>query len=260
MVMALLVSGGPAAALSSAGQAAPEAPEHSESLDPPPESAEPAPAVQPQPRPEFAYGVLVADLGNAPRAREAGFRVLATTVSWRRTQPTRGQYPFEQTDQWGQTAPNDVTNVVNAARANGLKLGFRLIDPPDWAGGNPARVSPADLEDYAYHVVRYAQGALAYFELFNEQNLQSEWGGPPDPAGYARLMAAAYRGVKRADPSIPVVNGGPAQRTGGRGGSLEDVEWLDGFLGAGGAGSIDALGIHAYLGSFDPSVDAACTP
>ena len=160
----------------------------------------------------------------------------------------------------GSTAPNDVTNVVNAARANGLKFGFRLIDPPDWAGGSPARVSPTDLEDYAFHVVRYAQGALAYFELFNEQNLQSEWGGPPDPAAYARLMAAAYRGAKRADPSIPVVNGGPAQRTGGRGGSLEDVEWLAGFLGAGGASSIDALGVHAYLGSFDASVDAACTP
>src|SRR4029453_3587532 len=143
-----------------------------------------------------------------------------------------------------------------------------LIDPPDWAGGSPARVSPADLEDYAYHVVRYAQGALAYFELFNEQNLQSEWGGPPDPAAYARLMAAAYRGAKRADPAIPVVNGGPAQRTGGRGGrpgecgggGLGDVEWLAGFLRAGGAGSIDALGVHAYLGSFDPSADAACTP
>jgi hypothetical protein len=263
MVVALLVNGGPAVVLASAGQDAPDAPEQSETLDPPPDSAEPGDGIQPQPpnaRPDFPYGVLLADIGNAPRAREAGFRVMATTVSWRRTQPTRGQYPFEQTDQWGQTAPNDVTNIVNAARANGLRLGFRLIDPPDWAGGSPARVSPADLEEYAYHVVRYAQGSLAYFELFNEQNLQSEWGAPPDPAAYARLMAAAYRGVKRADPSIPVVNGGPAQRTGGRGGSLEDVEWLAGFLGAGGAGSIDALGVHAYLGSFDPSVDAACTP
>ena len=28
----------------------------------------------------------------------------------------------------------------------------------------------------------------------------------------------------------------------------------------GGASSIDALGVHAYLGSFEPSVDAGCTP
>jgi polysaccharide biosynthesis protein PslG len=212
------------------------------------------------PRADFPYGVLLADMGNAPRASEAGFRVMATTVSWRRTQPMRGVYPFEQTDQWGQTAPNDVTNLITAATRNGMKLGFRLIDPPDWAGSAPARVEPADLEDYVYHAVRYAHDALAYFELFNEQNLPSEWGGAPDPAGYARLMAAAYRGAARADPSVPVISAGPSQRTGGRGGSMEDVEWLDGFVRAGGAANISALGVHAYLGNFDPLTDPSCTP
>jgi polysaccharide biosynthesis protein PslG len=217
-------------------------------------------AVPPQPRSDFPYGVLLADIGNAPRAAEAGFRVMASTVSWRRTQPSRGQYPFEQTDQWGQTAPNDVTNLINAARGNGMKFGFRLIDPPDWAGGSPAHVNPADLEEYAYHVVRYSHDALAYFELFNEQNLPFEWGAAPDPAGYARLIAAAYRGAKRADPSIPVISAGPSQRTGGRDGSMEDVDWLEGFLQTGGGESIDALGVHAYLGSFEPGVDPSCTP
>ncbi|HET6315536.1 MAG TPA: hypothetical protein VFG86_03690, partial [Chloroflexota bacterium] len=211
-------------------------------------------------RSDFPYGVLLADIGNAPRASEAGFRVMATTVSWRRTQPTRGAYPFEQTDQWGQTAPNDITNLITAASRNNMKFGFRLIDPPDWAGGSPTRVEPADLEEYVYHVVRYAHDALAYFELFNEQNLPFEWGAPPDPAGYARLMAAAYRGAARADPSLPVISAGPSQRTGGRGGSMEDVDWLDGFVRAGGAGSITALGVHAYLGSFDPSTDPSCAP
>jgi hypothetical protein len=209
---------------------------------------------------DFPYGVLLADIGTAPRAAEAGFRVMASTVSWRRTEPSRGQYPFEQQDQWGQTAPNDITNLITAAGNNGMRFGFRLIDPPDWAGGSPARVAPADLEDYVFHVVRYAHASLAYFELFNEQNLGFEWGGQPDPAGYAQLMAAAYRGAKRADPSVPVINGGPSQRTGGRDGSIEDVDWLDGFLQAGGAGSIDALGVHAYLGSFPPSADSSCQP
>jgi hypothetical protein len=155
---------------------------------------------------------------------------------------------------------NDVTNVVNAASSNGMKLGFRLIDPPAWAGGSPARVNPADLEDYVFHVVRYAHASMAYFELFNEQNLAFEWGGQPDPAAYARLIAGAYRGAKRADPSIAVINAGPSQRTGGRGGSIEDVDWLDVFLRAGGASSVDALGVHAYLGNFDPATDASCLP
>ena len=45
-------------------------------------------AVAPQPRSDFPYGVRLADIGNAPRAAEAGFRVMASTVSWRRTEPS----------------------------------------------------------------------------------------------------------------------------------------------------------------------------
>lgn len=243
--MLLLVSAGPSAAQTSSDDTTEPQPDQGPSVDL---------------RSDFPYGVLLADIGNAPLASEAGFRVMATTVSWKRTQPTRGAYPFEQTDQWGQTAPNDITNLITAATRNNMKFGFRLIDPPDWAGGSPARVAPADLEDYVYHVVRYAHASLAYFELFNEQNLPSEWGGPPDPAGYARLLAAAYRGAARADASVPVISAGPSQRTGGRDGTMEDADWLNGFLQAGGASSITALGVHAYLGSFDPSTDASCTP
>ena len=72
------------------------------------------------------------------------------------------------------------------------RTGFRLIDPPDWAGGSPARVTPADLEDYVYHVVRHATGTIAYVEVFNEMNLPLEWGtSPVDPAAYARILAGA---------------------------------------------------------------------
>src|SRR5437016_3812491 len=36
---------------------------------------------------QFPYGVLIADIGSAPQAADAGFRVMASTVSWRRTEP-----------------------------------------------------------------------------------------------------------------------------------------------------------------------------
>jgi hypothetical protein len=41
---------------------------------------------------------------------------------------------------------------------------------------------------------------------------------------------------------------------------MEDVEWLNGLYDAGGAAFFDALGVHAYLGSYDPSTDPSCTP
>ncbi len=228
----------------------------------PPDQPTPAPSQPPPPaaRSGFPYGALLADIGDAPLAHAAGFRVMATTLSWARTEPSRGTFPFEQKDQWGQTRANDLTNVVTAAQKNSMRVGMRLFGPPDWAGGTLNKVNPNDLEDYVYHAVKYAGPALAYVEVFNEPNLPGEWGGSPDPAAYARLMAAAYQGAKRADSSVMVINGGPSQRTSGRGGSMEDVDWFDGFLRAGGLQWVDALGVHAYLGNFDPSTDPSCTP
>jgi polysaccharide biosynthesis protein PslG len=92
-------------------------------------------------------------------------------------------------------------------------------------------------------------------------NLPGEWGtSPVDPAAYARLLDGAYRGAKRADPNVTVVSAAPSQRTGGLGGTMEDVDWLEGLYAAGGGNSFDALGMHAYPGNFDPSTDPSCTP
>lgn len=187
--------------------------------------------------------------------------MISAYVAWSAVEPSRGQFVFEQHDQWGQTSANDLTNVVNAARANNLKVGLRLDAPPAWAGAAVYLLDPADVEDYVYHLVKYAAGSLAYIEVFNEMNLPLEWGTTPvDPAAYARILAGAYRGAKRADPSVTVVSAAPSQRTGGLGGTMEDVDWLAGLYAAGGAASFDALGVHAYLGNFDPSADSTCSP
>src|SRR5882762_4975760 len=213
------------------------------------------------PRASFAYGTILTALENAPVARDGGFTLLSAYVAWRAVEPSRGQYIFEQRDQWGRTAANDLTNVLNAARENGLKVGLRLDAPPEWAGGAVYRLDPADVEDYVYHSVRHAAGTIAYVEVFNEMNLPLEWGtSPVDPGAYARFLSGAYRGAKRADPNVIVVSAAPSQRTGGLGGTMEDVDWLNGLYDAGAAASFDALGVHAYLGSYDPSTDPSCAP
>jgi hypothetical protein len=224
----------------------------------PPPSA-PLPAAEPHAG--FLYGTILNVLKDAPLAHDAGFGVMMAYVNWSSVEPSRGQFLFEQKDRWGQPVGNDLTNVINAARANNLRVGLRLDAPPAWAGGAAYRVNPADLEDYVYHVVRYAKGSLAYVEVFNEMNLPIEWGtSPVDPAGYARLLDGAYRGAKRADPNVLVISAAPSQRTGGLGGTMEDVDWLEGLYAAGGNASFDAMGMHAYLGNFDPAADPSCAP
>jgi hypothetical protein len=194
--------------------------------------------------------------------RQGGFTLLSAYVGWGSVEPVRGQFVFEQHDAWGRTAPNDLTNVINAARANGLRVGLRLDAPPAWAGTDVYRLDPADVEDYVYHVVRYAAGTIAYVEVFNEMNLPIEWGTTPvDPSAYVRILAGAYRGAKLADVNAVVVSAAPSQRTGGLGGTMEDVDWLNGLYDAGGAPYFDALGVHAYVGNQDPTTDpSVCLP
>jgi hypothetical protein len=222
--------------------------------------AAPAPLPPAQPRSGFKYGTILNVLKDAPLAHDGGFNVMMAYVNWAQVEPSRGQYLFEQKDKWGQPVANDLTNVINAAKGNNMRLALRLDNPPGWAGGSVSRINPADLEDYLYHVAKYARGSLAYIEVFNEMNLPGEWGGSPDPAAYARLLEGAYRGAHRGDPNVVVVSAAPSQRTGGLGGTMEDVDWLEGLYAAGGNNFFDAMGMHAYLGNFDPATDPSCTP
>src|SRR5712691_8281930 len=82
----------------------------------------------------FTYGTILNALDDAPLARDGGFNLMSAYVAWRAVEPKRGQFIFEQQDQWGRTAANDLTNVLTAARSSGLKVGLRLDAPPDWAG------------------------------------------------------------------------------------------------------------------------------
>jgi hypothetical protein len=215
----------------------------------------------PRPAGDFVYGAHLSGIDHAGMAHDDGFKLMWGYVAWQQVEPQRGTFLFKQQDQWGKPQANALTNVVDAANKGGMKVILRLDEVPAWAGGNPAHLDPSDLETYVYEAVRYGHGTIQYVEVFNEQNLPFEWGGAPDPAAYTKLLAAAYRGVKRADPSVSVISAAVSQRTGGQGGTMEDVDWLDGLYKAGAQPYFDLLGMHAYLGNFAPETDpSTCSP
>jgi hypothetical protein len=182
-------------------------------------------------------------------------------IPWQQVEPSRGDFVFKHQDKWGQVSANPLTNVLTAARNAGMQVILRVDEVPSWAGGSPARLDPTDLETYMFEVVRAGKGTIKYVEIFNEPNLPFEWGGAPDPAGYVRLLQAAFRGAKRADGNVQVIAAAVSQRTGGRGGTMEDVDWLQGLYQNGGKPYFDLLGMHAYLGNFAPESDPqTCSP
>ncbi|MGE3267879.1 MAG: cellulase family glycosylhydrolase [Chloroflexota bacterium] len=200
---------------------------------------------------EMVHGVIV-DTTNPQSmrmAREAGFTHAKMVLYWPRLEPSRGDFRWNSTDQ------NDLDNVMRAARAENMPLVLRVDQVPDWAGGSPGNADLGAVEEFYAAMAAHGKGTVVGYEILNEPNLPFEWGGPPDPAGYAAFLKAAYRGVKSQDSDAMIIGGGPSPNTGGFGGTIEDFDFLDGMYAAGAKGYMDALGVHNYGGNAEPERD-----
>jgi hypothetical protein len=200
---------------------------------------------------DVALGIIVDT--TSPRsmemAREAGFTHAKMIVHWPRLEPKRGRYTFAETSE------NDLDNVMKVARNEEIKLVLRVDGAPHWTGGSPSKADPKEVEAFYAAMAAHGKGTIAAYEVLNEPNLPFEWGGAPSPSGYAAFLKAAYKGVKKGDPSALVIGGGLSPATGGAGGTIEDVDFLRGMYAAGIKGSMDAVAIHNYGGNHEPERD-----
>ena len=101
---------------------------------------------------------------------------------------------------------------------------------------------------YASFVGEFAArycGRVQAIEVWNEQNLDYEWGREPlDPARYVRLLAAAYGAIKRACPSTVVVSGALTPTGAPPPVAMDDFTYLERMYQAGLANYADAIGAH----------------
>lgn len=105
--------------------------------------------------------------------------------------------------------------VIDRERRSGLQILGLLDYSNTWNEGDHAMMPhrdigrlSADFARYAYAVVRHFQGRVAAWEVWNEPNLPMFWRPAPNPDDYARLLDAAYRAIKRANPRARVVLAG----------------------------------------------------
>jgi hypothetical protein len=145
--------------------------------------------------------------------------------------------------------------VVRAARRRGLAVLGVLLFAPRWARapGTPSNAPPrsaAEFGAFAFGAARHyaARGVHAY-EVWSEPNIVDFWAPGPDPAAYTRLLGAAYRAIKRADPKATVVSAGLAPSA-GYGVSdpqhTNPLTFLEQMYANGARGSMDAVGWHPY--------------
>ncbi len=129
----------------------------------------------------------------AERAANSGVTYAREDFNWNLVERRRGTFDWRHQD-----------NVVGAAARYGITVLPILDDPPGWAGGPLLpKNAPAYARFTARAVARYGPGGTfwrrhrslpqrpaTWFELLNEPYYATSAGHTPDPAAYARLVAA----------------------------------------------------------------------
>lgn len=195
----------------------------------------------------FGYGVNMADLGKAYLVRDLGFNWVKSYVNWETVEPEPGVYRWVDPD-----------NIVAAFEGYDVHILMRVHGSPAWARPADSFLShppdnPGDFARFMEALAARYQGQVAAYEIWNEPNLNYEWGYlEPDPAGYTALLQAAYRAVKAVDPAAIVISGGLATTGEGSATAMGDLDFLRGMYQAGAKGYFDALGSHPYAFGHDP--------
>ncbi len=145
--------------------------------------------------------------------------------------------------------------VVDHAERQGLVVIARLGFVPGWArpqDSAPSYLDAAHDADFAQFVnafVAHFKGRIKYIIIWNEPNLNFEWGYQPvDPAGYVQLLEQVYPAAKQADPTVQVLAGAlaPTLAPPGATDAMSDLEYLQRMYDAGAKEYFDILAVHSY--------------
>lgn len=183
--------------------------------------------------------------------QDAGVRWARVALSWNSGEPEKGSL----NEPW----LVEVDYAVAKMRHAGIQVVMPIDGVPFWASADPAKHNdatgqhwdrywrPASWQDFAdfvrLMVKRYSALDVQAYEIWNEPNHSFFWPHGVDAAGYAEVLARAYRAVKQADADALVVMGGL---------SMNDWGYLEALYAAGAGGSFDVAAVHPYTGRVDP--------
>jgi polysaccharide biosynthesis protein PslG len=235
-----------------------------------PAVAAPKPAVSPIPSPSplanarvpsidpavhvFLWGNASTTARDLQLAKDAGFHWVKQRFEWRNIEgKAKGEFEWNEPDR-----------ILDAIDQTGLKVIARVDNQPQWASssivwpGSGPPDNPKDWTDYLTALASRYKGRIQAYEIWNEPNLDREWGDkPPDPAAYTALLKASYTAIKAVDPQAIVVSAGMSPTTTNNQQAMPDLQFIQQMYAAGARGSFDMLGVHAAGYKADPCMDPA---
>lgn len=165
--------------------------------------------------------------------KEAGVGWIRDEVYWSEVEKEKGVFRF----------PSAYDYYLRAAQARGIQV-LLVLD-----FGNPAYsvaeksgpVTDAARRAFSRYcgevVKRYKPFGVRTYEIWNEPNASMFWKPQPNPEDYSRLLEAAFRSCKDADPDATVLGCSTAGT---------DLDFIGRVLNAGGYRSMDGISFHPY--------------
>jgi len=155
--------------------------------------------------------------------REMGAPWIVEFFPWAYYEGTKGQRDFSAAER-----------IISHANRQGIAVIARLGFVPAWArpsGTTFTYLDPehyADFADFAAGFAAHFKGRVNHFIIWNEPNLQIEWGmRRVDPAGYVAMLRLVHPAIKRANPDAIVLAGALAPTVErNRDVALSDLEYL----------------------------------
>ncbi|MBQ1456075.1 MAG: beta-galactosidase, partial [Thermoguttaceae bacterium] len=156
--------------------------------------------------------------------REAGIRFVRADFTWSVIEHPRGTWNFEKIDA-----------TMAEMDKYGLKMLPILYYHTDWS--RPTAEHLDCWEEYIRTVVSRYQDRIGCWEIWNEENLDQFWFAEPNPADYAKVLAAAGRVIHQIDPELKVIYGGT---------SGIPLAYIEESFKAGALEGFDVMAIHPY--------------
>jgi endoglycosylceramidase len=185
----------------------------------------------------IALGNAASQEAELAMEQAAGLTWIRRDFYWSQIEPSPGQWSFEPYD-----------SLVDHAAEHGIEIVGLLVYSVTWAEAVPGDFSTIDEDAFAQFAgttAAHFAGRISTWEIWNEPNLKQFFPPQPDPAKYGRLLAAAAKAIRIADPSARILVGGLSSTdvVFGLGFSFfEQVAQATPSI----AQTFDALGIHPY--------------
>lgn len=163
-----------------------------------------------------------------PRTAEIGLRFHRSLASsWGSVEPEQGRWNWKDVD--AQAAYLDQL---------GVRYGALLLGTPEWnKADTPGSLPVKNLDgwaNYVSHLVSHLKGRVAFYEVWNEP--PNFTGKDQTPEDYAKIVVAAYKAAKAADPDCQV----------GLTAKSAHINYLEKVIRAGAKDHFDWISLHPY--------------